>query len=479
MKLNMEKDNINNYNTSRDRLIAGIHKVAEVIKPTYGPNGGNVAIETELYPGHAIYNDGKKITDMIYLEDPIEQMGANMLKEVCDKQEKECGDGRKTTCLLVDAILSGVTDATNPLQVKRELDEAVVKVLAHIDEVKKEIPIEEIGKVATIASESDEIGKLIGEIYPQIGREGIIEVESSNLPDTFYEIVSGIRLHGAKKLLDIVPYQNVSTLEDPKILIIKDRILSKNQIEKVYKKVKAKEVVLYCEDIEQSVLASLARTNIAALNGEEVIKTLVIKAPVMFKDWLYEDLEKMTGAVAIDASKGATFEGFKEEWLGTVKEWKAEKDESRLNGTKDIAEHIATIDNAVRLGWLNTKVAILKVGANSESELSWKIRKTIDAANASKLALKEGVVRGAGICLRTLAIHTDNLILKNAIEKPWDLIHTDYALDSEDIYDPAIVVKSALTTAVSLAGIILTTKGALVVPQYYKDVAMKMAQQRR
>ena len=416
----MAKDNLTNYETSRDRLIAGIKKVYDVISPTYGPNGGNVALEVELSPGHVIQNDGKRITDMIFLEDPVEQMGANMLKEACDKQERECGDGRKTTCILTHAILNGVKETDNTLKVKRELDEAVVKVLAEIDKVKKEIPIEEIGKVATIASESEEIGNLIGEIYPQIGREGIIEVETSNLPETFYEIVSGIRLHGAKKLLDIVPYQNVSTLEDPKILIIKDRILSKNQIEKVYKKVKAKEVVLYCEDIEQSVLASLARTNIAALNGEEVIKTLVIKAPVMFKDWLYEDLEKMTGAVAIDASKGATFEGFKEEWLGTVKEWKAEKDESRLNGTKDIAEHIATIDNAVRLGWLNTKVATLKVGANSESELSWKIRKTIDAANASKLALKEGVVAGAGKCLSS--IDSDCAILEKAMYKPADII---------------------------------------------------------
>jgi chaperonin GroEL len=267
-------------------------------------------------------------------------------------------------------------------------------------------------------------------------------------------------------------------------LIVKDKIQSKSQIEKVYKKLKTREVVLYCDEIEQSVLTSLARTNIAALNGEEVIKTLVIKSPVMFKDWLYDDLVAMTGATAIDSSKGATFEAFKEEWLGTVKSWKAEKDESRLNGTKDIGDHIVEIQNQiaeskddsmqVRLGWLNTRVAILKVGANSESELSWKIRKTIDAANASKLALKDGVVAGAGFCLSSIGVEMGgNELLQKALLRPRDII--GWAKES---LDPAIVVKSALTTAVSLAGIILTTNGALVVPQYYKDLAREMAKQR-
>jgi chaperonin GroEL (HSP60 family) len=250
--------------------------------------------------------------------------------------------------------------------------------------------------------------------------------------------------------------------------------------------------VLYCDEIEQNVLASLAKTNIAALNGEDVIKTLVIKSPVMFKDWLFEDLEEMTGAIAIDSSLGATFEGFKEEWLGHVKTWKAEKDESRLNGTKDISAHVVAIEKAIneekkeeyrpRLGWLNTKVAILKVGANSESELSWKIKKTIDASNASRLALKDGVVQGAGICLDFIGRLPDsdsflnsNSILKKVLTIPAEII----GVFDQDILDPAIVVKSAITTAISLAGIILTTKGALVVPEYYKELARQMQSQRR
>ena len=104
------KDNVEYYASSRDRLVSGIKKVYDIIAPTYGPTGGNVMIETELYPGHGCYNDGKKIIDMIYLEDPVEQMGANMLKEACDKQERECGDGRKTTCILPYALLSQVNE---------------------------------------------------------------------------------------------------------------------------------------------------------------------------------------------------------------------------------------------------------------------------------------------------------------------------------------------------------------------------------
>jgi chaperonin GroEL len=468
------RNNTQEYNTSRDRLIKGIKTVYDIIAPTYGPNGGNVAMETELSP-HGIYNDGKKIADMIFLEDPVEQMGANIMKEACDKQEKECGDGRKTTVILTHAILDGVKETDSPLKVKRELDEAVKKVLGKIDEVKQEIDIKDIGKVAEIAGESKEIGDLIGEIYPQIGREGIIEVETSNLPQTFYEIVDGIRLHGAKKLLDIVPYQSTSVVEDAKVLIIKDKIMSKGQLIEIYKKITAKKIVLYCDEIEQSVLMSLANTNLGVLNGEDKIATLVVKSPVMFKDWLYEDLEKMTGAVAISAKAPAS--KFDESWLGNVKIWKAEKDESRLNGTLDISEHIKTLEEnqdenmKVRLGWLNTKVAILKVGANSESELSWKIRKTIDASNASKLALKDGVVEGGGMCLFKIA--SGNETLDNALVVPASIIGV-----TSDVFDPAIVVKSALTTAVSLAGIILTIKGALVVPQYYKDLAREMSKQR-
>src|ERR1700733_10617146 len=322
----MTKNNTKNYKSSFNKLVKGINTVYDIIAPTYGPNGSNVVVEVELYPGHSVTNDGKRITDLIFLEDPVEQMGANMLKEACDKQERECGDGRKTTCILTASILNeGIKTKMDGLTLKRELDAELPKIIAEIDKQKKEIPIEEIGKIAKIASESEEIGNLIGEIYPKIGREGIIEVESSNVPQTFYEVVEGCRLHGAKKILDIVPYQSVSIVEDAKVLIVKDKIASKRQIEAIYKKLKTREVVLYCEEIEQNVLASLAKTNIAALNGEDVIKTLVIKSPVMFKDWLFEDLKEMTGAIAVDSSKGATFEGFKEEWLGHVKTWKEEK----------------------------------------------------------------------------------------------------------------------------------------------------------
>jgi chaperonin GroEL len=484
----MTKDNLKEYSTSRDRLVSGINKVAEVIKPTYGPKGSNVVVEVELYPGHCVTNDGKRITDMIYLEDPIEQMGANMLKEACDKQERECGDGRKTTCILTASILNeGIKTKMDGLTLKRELDAELPKIIAEIDKQKKEIPIEEIGKIAKIASESAEIGNLIGEIYPKIGREGIIEVESSNVPQTFYEVVEGCRLHGAKKILDIVPYQSVSIVEDATILIVKDKIASKRQIEAIYKKLKTREVVLYCDEIEQNVLASLAKTNIAALNGEDVIKTLVIKSPVMFKDWLFEDLQIMSGAIAVDSSKGATFEGFKEEWLGHVKTWKAEKDESRLNGTKDMSEHVDKLLKTMteekkeeyrpRLGWLNTKVAILKVGANSESELSWKIKKTIDASNASRLALKDGIVPGGGQCLAMIGMKDGlSAILQCVLQIPHEIIG---AVLDENVIDPAVVIKSALTTAVSLSGIILTTKGALVVPEYYKELARQMQSQRR
>ncbi len=191
------KDNIKNYKVSFTKLIKGVNKVADIIRPTYGPGGSNVVREEQLPPFHRPTNDGKLITDAIHLADPIEEMGANILREACEKQEKEAGDGRKTTIILTAAILNEglkYKDKIQPMQLKRELDACLPIIIKSIDDQKKEILPTEVGNVATIASESEELGGIIGEIYSNLGREGIIEIETSNLPQTFYETVDGIRV---------------------------------------------------------------------------------------------------------------------------------------------------------------------------------------------------------------------------------------------------------------------------------------------
>lgn len=500
------KDNIQNFSESRAKLIKGVEKVYEVIRPTYGHAGGNVGIETDLYPGHGIYNDGKKITDSVFLADPIEQMGANILKEACDKQEKECGDGRKTTILLTTAILKegqkyfGGWRKVFPNDIKKSLELELVKIQNSLTEQKVDIPVEEIYKIAKISSESDVIAGLIGNIYPLIGREGIIEVEASHTKYDSFEIKEGIRLYGAKLFAGWQTEPGACVIKNPKIIICKEKISTRSQIEPIYKKLvsaNVKEVILYCDEIENSVVNGLAKTNYLRDNprpdhwqeDERLPKTLIIKSPTIFKDWLYEDLEKMTGAKPISSKEGRMFQDFGIEHMGTCEEWKATAEESLLKGTKDISEHIKSLaidpdeNMKVRLNWLNTKVAIVKVGSPTETDLSGKIRKTMDAANACRLALKDGVVKGAGKSLieASKALNKKTIggkILSKALCYPYKQI-VENSGDTEIpdyVIDPVVVERSAVTTAVSLAGTILTIKGAIHIPDHIKELARQAIQ---
>lgn len=509
--MNIKNDNIQDYDTSFSKLVSGINKVCDIIKPTYGAAGGNVVIEETMRPGHRVANDGKLITDSIWLSDPVEQIGVNLLREVCEKQEREAGDGRKTTCILTAAILNEglkYKDKIKPLELKRQLDECLPVILKSIDEQKKEIEPKDIHSVATIASESPEIGKIIGEAYEKIGRDGIIEIEPSSLPETFYEVVEGIRVRAGWFGGYWQTEEGKLVVKDPKILISKDKITDIKQIMPVVKEMRAQgktELVIYCEEMELVVASSLAKNTLLTLSGELPsdkipLKVLIIKAPTLWKDWFYEDLSKVTGAKMVNSKLGQTFSMLKYEDLGSCETLVCTKEETRIIGIKDIQGHIETLKEAglkddqqlLRASWLNTKVAILKVGANSESELSWKIKKAKDACHASYYALKDGVVMGAG-CSIDLAgaelIVSDSGIFLNGIGKSILINSLKYPLNQllenrgtgikhldKGIIDPAIVVKSAITNAISIAGIILTTTGAITIPPEVKEEIKAMSQ---
>lgn len=498
------KDNIENYNSSVDKMIAGIDKVSAVLRPTYGARGNNVIIESSLPPFHEITNDGKLITDSIKLADPVENIGANILKEATDKAERESGDGRKTTSILTQAILKEARKAIGfPLEIKQSLNEALDVINQSIDNQKKEITVDDIKSVATIASENDHIGQLLQEIYQSIGKDGIVEVDNSNLPETFYEITEGVRLRGAKCLGQYsYTEQGKAVYNNPKILITKDKITSINQLEttiKTISKNEANELVIYCEDIDVSVASKLAYSH---LSGG--LKTLIIKSPILWKDWLFEDFAKMTGATIVDSKEGKTFKSVTFTDLGTCEKIISDDKETRVIGIKGIQSHIdelikesaANEQLKIRAAWLNTKVATLKVGANSESELSYISKKAKDACHASYLALQEGVVPGGGICLlnatKDLPDTIGGGILREALKAPVFQIMANAGVSQvnldipEDfggtrgydakvgritdmveagIVDPALVIKNAVKNAVSIASTIITSGGIITLPK--------------
>lgn len=421
-------DNLLTKTEARDRLITGFNTVADAVKLTLGAAGANAVLQASEQPFHRITNDGVSIAQAITCENPYENMGANLAKEIASRADKESGDGTTTATVLAQAILSeGSKVEAHPMEILRSLNECLPIINASIDAQKKEITVDEIGKVATISSEDETLGVTLQKIYQEVGKDGIVELDNSNLPETFYEIIEGVRFRGAGYL------GAYSTTEvgravylEPKILISKEKITSVNQIETIVKLVTMEgksELVIYCEDMDMAVASRLALTH---LQGQ--FKTLVIKAPTLWKDWFYDDLAKITGATPVSANEGKTFKTLTLNDLGTCDKIITTKDETRVLGIKDINDYIQTIKDSedenkqMHLSWLQTKAAVLKMGANSDSELSYKKLKAIDAISACHFALEGGTVVGGGValanCIKDLPDTIGGKILKVALCAP-------------------------------------------------------------
>lgn len=497
---------MDNISFDKEKLVSGIAKTTAVIKGTYGAAGGNVIVEELGYPYYRITNDGKLSVEKIKLIDPVENIGANIIKEAGDKADRDSGDGRKTTMLLTEAIFTESRKWNAlPMDISKSLKDCIPIIFKSIDAQKKEITVDDVKSVATISSENEEIGAMLQEIYQKIGKDGIVEIDHSNLPETFYEIIEGVRLRNA------VPFGDYSNTEsgkavykNPKILISKEKITDTNQIEPIFLALKSEginELVIYCEDIDIPIASQLAYTH---MTGK--FKTLIIKSPTLWKDWLFEDFAKITGATPIDPKEGKTFKNVLLSDLGTCEKIIATKEETRVLGIKDISSHVKHLldknndEGRLRASWLQTKVAVLKVGANSESELSYISKKAKDACNASYLALKDGIVAGGGVTLlnisRNLPDTVGGNILKMALTIPFSQIyhnstqqyfyeteHEQSVFGREDnigydakcgknvnmfevgIVDPALVIKNAVKNAVSIASTILTATSVILIPK--------------
>lgn len=478
-------DNI--HLASRDRLIAGMDKVIDAIKLSYGPTGSNCIVEVDLYPFHRTTNDGKLIAEAIKLADPVENIGANIAKETADKSDKISGDGRKTSMILLSAILhEGLKVDAPPMDIKRSLDECLPIILDGIDNQTKKINPKDIGSIAKIASESEELGSLFQEIYKKIGRDGVVDIDNSNLPETFYDITEGVKLIGCGYQYPYMGNEDKgrqAVYKYPKILICKEKINVMNS-EKVFESLMSKgcnELVIFCDEIDLAVSQGLAKAHFA-----DKFRTLVIKAPTLWKDWLFEDFAKITGATIVDPGQGTSLKNFRLEWLGTCDKIITSKDETVVLGIQDISEHLKVLEeentdaSRLRLSRLKTKTATLKLGANSESELSYIHGKALDARNASYLALQGGVVPGGGQALSTAATSLGytlgGKILKSALDAPLFQILENMGIKKDDnvfqvvdkfadILDPAIVVKNSITNAISVAGTVLTSKLVITKPK--------------
>lgn len=484
-------------NEAFDSMIKGMKVATQAIRLSYGPKGLNAVIEEDLPPFHRVANDCETIIQAIHVEDKYEKIGLDLLKELSSKANKDSADGRKTTLIIAETILDECyKQGLSGLQLKKELDELIPIIEEEIKKQTKQITVEEVGAVATIAGESESIGKLLAEIYKRIGANGVIIPEGSGTFETSYNIIEGVRFVDTGFLSPFMVRDETAAkegrketkaiYENPTILVTKRKINHLNDINPLLEaltKQGKKDLVIFTDDMDSGVASILVKAH-----KDKVLNILIIKAPTFWKQYVFEDFAKVTGSTIVEDNSGITFKNLKLEHLGTCGKITVDKEETVIIPSVDFSEHVDNLkqigdnDSKLRLSWLQTKTCILKLGANNESELSWIRLKCNDAINSSVLALKEGVVQGGGGCLEMVAESMPNTIvgkiLKTALTAPVvqlaensGVCLEEYGVGDE-VVDASIVVKNACRNAIALASTVLTT-GIVIVKPPKKEETLK------
>jgi chaperonin GroEL len=527
------------FNTeARTRLKRGVDQLAEAVKVTLGPKGRNVVIDKK-FGAPTVTKDGVTVAKEIELEDPIENMGAQMVKEVATKTSDLAGDGTTTATVLAQAIfregLKSVTAGVNPMSLKRGIDKAVETV---VEELKKiSVPTagrKEIAQVGTISANNDpEIGKIIADAMEKVGKDGVITVEEAKGLETTYETVDGMQFdRGYLSPYFITdPEKMEAVLEDAYILIHDKKISSMKDLLPVLEKVAqaGRPLLIVAEDVEGEALATLV---VNKLRG--TLKVCGVKAPGFGdrRKEMLRDVAVLTGGQVISEEVGFKLENTVLADLGQVKRLVVDKDNTTLVGGKGKRDQIqgrineikAAIEKSTsdydreklqeRLAKLAGGVAVIHVGAATETEMKEKKSRVEDALHATRAAVEEGIVPGGGVALlwcqraldRTKGRDDDEKIgvdiVRRALEEPIRMIaqnagaegsivvgkvkeskdksfgynaQTDTFEDlvAAGVIDPTKVTRTALQNAASIAGLMLTTE-CVVVEKKEKEKAPPM-----
>jgi chaperonin GroEL len=406
---------------ARNRMKKGVDTLADAVKVTLGPKGRNVVIEKK-FGAPAITKDGVTVAKEIELEDPIENMGAQMVKEVASKTADIAGDGTTTATVLAQAIigegLKNVAAGANPMDLKRGIDKAVAAVVANLKKQAQKIgnDNERIQQVGTISANNDsEIGKLIAQAMAKVGNEGVITVEESKNTDTTVEVVEGMQFDRGY----LSPYFVTNTekmqveLDNPYILIFDKKISVMKDIIGILEKVvqQGRPLLIIAEDVDGEALATLV---VNKLRGS--LKIAAVKAPGFGdrRKEMLQDIAVLTGGTVISEEQGYKLENAEFAYLGTAESVTIDKDNTTVVGGKgkkaDIVARVNQIKAQVetttsdydreklqeRLAKLSGGVAVLYVGGGSEMEMKEKKDRVDDALHATRAAVEEGIVAGGG-----------------------------------------------------------------------------------
>ncbi|HHZ15091.1 MAG TPA: chaperonin GroEL [Candidatus Cloacimonetes bacterium] len=508
---------------ARTSLKKGVDQLADAVKVTLGPRGRNVVLDKK-FGSPTITNDGVTIAKEIELEDPYENMGAQLCKEVAEKTHDVAGDGTTTATILAQAIieegLKHVTAGVNPMYLKRGLDKATKVIVDKIHEYAKEIKSnEEIAQIASISANNDpEIGRLIADAMAAVGKEGIINIEEAKSIDTGLEKVEGMQFDRGY----ISPYfvtnteKMIAELDDPFILVYDKKISVMKDLLTILQEIAqaGKPLLIISEDIEGEALATLV---VNKLRG--VLNVVAVKAPGFGdrRKAMLEDIAILTGATLISEEMGRKLDSCTIADLGTARKVIVDKENTVIREGAGSAEAVegrvrqikAQIDETKsdydreklqeRLAKLSSGVAVLRIGAATETEMKEKKARVDDALQATRAAVEEGIVPGGGVTLIQAAKSLKNLkgldpeekmavdILVRALARPAYQIASNAGeegavvveklrayrdinmgfnaasgkfedLNAAGIIDPAKVVRSAVQNASSIAALLLTTE---------------------
>jgi chaperonin GroEL len=461
--------------SARRALLKGVDKMSTAVKVTLGPKGRNVVLDKK-FGAPTVTNDGVTIAKEIELEDPFENMGAQLLKEVATKTNDVAGDGTTTATVLAYSMikegLKSVAAGINPMEIKRGITKAVEVAVKDIKDNAKEIKEkEEIAQVAAISANNDmEIGNLIADAMEKVGKDGVITVEESKSMETHLEVVEGMQFDRGYVSPYFVNNRETMTtvLEDPYILIHDKKVSSMKDLLPILEKIAqaGKPLLLIAEDIEGEALATLV---VNTLRG--TLNTCAVKAPGFGdrRKAMLEDISILTGGQVISEELGLKLENTEMNQLGRAKTVKVDKENTTIiegsGKAKDIKDRIAQIKVQIeettsdydreklqeRLAKLAGGVAVINVGAATEVELKEKKHRVEDALSATRAAIEEGVIAGGGVTLVQSVKALDKFdatgltedekvgyrIVKRALEEPMRQIGENAGLDGSIVVERA------------------------------------------
>jgi len=512
---------------ARKQLLTGVNKLADTVKVTLGPKGRNVIIE-KIFGSPTVTKDGVTVAKELELEDKFENLGAQMVKEVASKTSDVAGDGTTTATVLAQAMfregIKNVTAGANPMDVKRGVDAAVATIVTELHKISKPTKDQkEISQVGTISANNDSsIGEIIAEAMSKVGKEGVITVEEAKAMETSLEVVDGMQFDRGYLSPYFVtdPDRMEVTLDDPYILIFDKKISAMKDLISILEKIARtnRPLLIVAEDIEGEALATLVVNKIRG-----TLSAAAVKAPGFGdrRKAMLEDIAILSGGRVISEDLGIKLEAVELEDMGQAKRVTIDKENTTIvdgAGSKQaiegrVAQMRVQIEETSsdydreklqeRLAKLVGGVAVIKVGAATETEMKEKKARVEDALHATRAAVEEGIVPGGGVSYLRCLPSLDKLkldqedqeigisIVRKALEEPFrqiianaglepsiildtvkknknrsygfDAAKEEYAdLMESGIIDPTKVTRTALQNAASIAGLLLTTEASVV-----------------